>query len=1002
MDSDSEASVSERIAPSLKTFVVPRLRLYGVHIGNDQLLFSLVCRLFAAAVPALDLTDPDIKECISILVASTTIQSTQPFSAMPLWQLLEQVPVSLRWDIYAHVKFSMYYCVPALVVARAFIGAKAQRELKTATVDNKWEIARLLLIMSSSQPLIVFDIIVNDVMRKGNGALASKIIREAPAYALDCLVYTIMEELGMPEDIRSRIAEDKINIAQWFQNMSEFIGQVVRMFSVDMLPLLMWILSNMQDEKPLEVILLRHIITQCSGLEYSLDGMKRELCEARCCLPKLRSRIQDPVEESTSEETKEKKNATRRLTKALQSNDLSASIAIALAHAVSVIEITAGYGSTDVYHLVWAHDTIMQVLIVYMDFVKKNLLQQYTASLPVLSDLVNLYNIEMSLAMFIAAPCYHMESNATGVHTYSVSQQLPLIIAAQTREALDTITPEFYAAFWSLNACDIHVNKKLYTSEIAKISEKLSANQSGHSVSELRSLRPKLQDSRKDLESELTAATTLVAHFKEKLQAISGTLAVADIQSNRVAVCFVEACLLPRMFLSIEDAVFCSRFLILLAELKFERVSLIQITDKVIQKVGTVAMSCTPIERICLARFISDMLQYFKSVTSVKDFASVADTPAFERIVRDKEGNIVPQAITQTKFVAFLYALHKSLLSEIKECLGADEAYHTQSGLMLLSHLIKMEAFPAYRQHASDLSAAIERRIANLDESHDGVRLVARSLLSPLSALGSLPDASVHDTSFASVPPSAPAPAVAEAKRKNVPIASIVSDVKAQSASKPPPPSTPHPSEVKKETSSKAPTEKAAGAVEETKSVVPLSSAAPTSKEKSPPRPDVKSDRASSRSSDANAGSTSNIKNEDERALKEQKDQVMRSKQANNKSSDSKPQSSAADIGSKRALDESAKSAQQPSSQRSDPAAKSTAAPSTSTSTTSKPVSRDEPRRDSARDGGPRGGGDLGPRDGSGRDTGVSSRDSGGRDARSASGAGNTVDNRERAVVTDR
>ena len=60
--------------------------------------------------------------------------------------------------------------------------------------------------------MFVFDTIVNDVLRKGNGALASKIIRSAPAYALDCLVYTIMEELGMPEDSRSRIAEDKVNV----------------------------------------------------------------------------------------------------------------------------------------------------------------------------------------------------------------------------------------------------------------------------------------------------------------------------------------------------------------------------------------------------------------------------------------------------------------------------------------------------------------------------------------------------------------------------------------------------------------------------------------------------------------------------------------------------------------------------------------------------------------------------------------------------------------------
>jgi peptidoglycan/LPS O-acetylase OafA/YrhL len=73
-------------------------------------------------------------------------------------------------------------------------------------------------------------------VRKANGALASKIIRLAPAYALHCLVYTIMEKLGMPEDSRSRIAEDKVNVAQWFQNMSEFIGQVVRTYTVELVP----------------------------------------------------------------------------------------------------------------------------------------------------------------------------------------------------------------------------------------------------------------------------------------------------------------------------------------------------------------------------------------------------------------------------------------------------------------------------------------------------------------------------------------------------------------------------------------------------------------------------------------------------------------------------------------------------------------------------------------------------------------------------------------------
>jgi hypothetical protein len=510
-----------------------------------------------------------------------------------------------------------------------------------------------------------------------------------------------------------------------------------------------------------------------------------------------------------------------------------------------------------------------------------------------------------------------------------------------------------------------------------------------------------LQDTKKDLESELTAATALVAHVREKLQAMSKTLSLADSQYHRVAVGFVEACLFPRMFLSIEDAVFCSRFLILLAELKFERVSLIQITDQVIKKVGIVAMSCTPIERICLARFISDMLQYFKSVSSVKDFASVADTPAFERMVR-KTGTeaIIPQAITQTKFVAFVYSLHKNLLTEIKECLSGDEAYCIQGGLMLLSHLIKMEAFPAYRQHAFDLSSAIEKRVASLDESLDGVRLTARSLLSPLSALGSLPDASLLDPTLVSVVASAPAPAPApaEAKRKNVPIASIVPDIKAQPTSKPPPPSAPHPSEVNIDASTPAPIEKGSGPLEQSKPG-PSSSAAPPSNAKSNPSHVVKS-RSNADTAETSRPS-SNSKADDERHLKEQKEQVMRTKHLNDKSGDGKSQSSVVDIGNKRGLDDSTKSSQQPSSQRTDPPNKVIPVQSTSAPVTAnqKPSSRDEPRRDLHRDTGRAG--DSGPRDASGRDVVVKQDYSGGRDGRS-SGGGSVVENRDRTVVADR
>lgn len=179
--------------------------------------------------------------------------------------------------------------------------------------------------------------------------------------------------------------------------------------------------------------------------------MKRELCEARCCLPKLRGRIvqhSGPGRRRHFGGDKGEKVCIKEIDAGASGQQPVRKHRHCIgACCERVIELTAGYGSTDVYHLVWARDTVMQVLILYMDFIRQHNLQQYVASLPVLSELINTYNIEMSLAMFIVAPCYHKEISASGFHSYSISTQIPLIIAAQTRESLDTITPDFYAAF---------------------------------------------------------------------------------------------------------------------------------------------------------------------------------------------------------------------------------------------------------------------------------------------------------------------------------------------------------------------------------------------------------------------------------------------------------------------------------------------------------------------------------------------------------------------------
>eukprot|EP00466_Bigelowiella_natans_P018578 jgi/Bigna1/80425/fgenesh1_pg.71_\ len=148
----------------------------------------------------------------------------------------------------------------------------------------------------------------------------------------------------------------------------------------------------------------------------------------------------------------------------------------------------------------------------------------------------------------------------------------------------DKISPEFYTVFWEMDRCDLAVPEKLYEDQISKLKAQIADGPS-----------PDLKDQKwsKEKDRMLKTMSKLrdeVAAQRKNQKSVMETLKkrkdywLADMKSkSETGSCFLQYCILPRCFLTPNDALYCAKFLETILKIDTPWLSMIHFYDQLIK-----------------------------------------------------------------------------------------------------------------------------------------------------------------------------------------------------------------------------------------------------------------------------------------------------------------------------------------------------------------------------------------------------------------------------------
>jgi THO complex subunit 2 len=133
----------------------------GLHL--DAILFTRLCRLLATAPQA----DAEFYLRGQLLPAFS-LCSASPALAHELWQLLQRLPYTRRFDLYHDWREAAYSSSPELMLARALAMHDTRRVMRRLAKENVKQLGRLIGKISHCSPAAVFPVILDQLQSYDN------------------------------------------------------------------------------------------------------------------------------------------------------------------------------------------------------------------------------------------------------------------------------------------------------------------------------------------------------------------------------------------------------------------------------------------------------------------------------------------------------------------------------------------------------------------------------------------------------------------------------------------------------------------------------------------------------------------------------------------------------------------------------------------------------------------------------------------------------------------
>lgn len=312
------------------------------------------------------------------------------------------------------------------------------------------------------------------------------------------------------------------------------------------------------------------------------------------------------------------------------------------------------------------------------------------------------------------------------------------------------LSPALVHAFWTLKLGDIAVPVDLYEEErnrmlsIKSIWENELEQYRRHTSGELDRARrceteySLIQDFTTDLEEEKAAMMKRHDAVLEKLRKIRDDLhrpssSGTELERQHSARLFLQECVIPRCRISVPDALFCSRFIILMFQMDIPVVSFSHFFENFLLLIPTLLRSCSENEALGVTGLINELLSMLEKWRSNKtNFELEMGSLKYTGLQYvDKNGEGVQ--FKHERLCEWLFDIHQRLTAGMCEVVSSKEYLYSRNSLSVLVGV--SEFFPKVTEHAKRIDNAVGELV---NSDMEDLRLTANGVLARLRAGGSM------------------------------------------------------------------------------------------------------------------------------------------------------------------------------------------------------------------------------------------------------------------------
>jgi THO complex subunit 2 len=644
--------------------VSPFLFRLGSHIHKNAHVFTQVCRLLRLHVEmVMKETDGDsrheslLPSCsilARVLLPALSCSANIPYYSSLIWDSISLFPYDMRFNIYnlwkgkglgkdgATDRTKHFECCVA--EAAALLGAKAK--LKRLTKENMRLIGKQLAGFSTTNPLVVYSLILNQVTVYENlipfvvGALAI-----STTLSRDVMACCILTHLNRDKDKQdSRVKEGDTSVSSGFSLLSKFIATFYRRFpSVEMKGLLHYLVKRCEDGDSLDLLVLKDLLYIMGGAG-SLTDVSSSQLEGLAGGKALRLEVIG----GSSKEAQSKK-AIESLRRELVESKTALPMIIYMDKLRKKIIYDEGLDNLKlISHL---YDTTQDLLMQFTEFLVSgdlNQLESVALTIPYIDDLILEHGLDIQVAFqlvrpLIRAALQHGTDFKAAPKWLRRWHPLHSQITGALEKVLGTahekcLTTEMLVLFWCCSLTDIHVPEQRYETEIKRLRDRLEDLSHPAKVATKSRDKPNpvaVAEADKERRNQLIKTTQLVEEIENEFKAQK--VHVANVHSiimdkrqsffsgstadaSSVVDYIIQDVVHKRCLMSPIDAVYSSRFFTLVNSMGEASVfSTVQFADRAMRFLSPLLFCTTETESGFLGYTIRDLLTYVCQWVDDKD-----------------------------------------------------------------------------------------------------------------------------------------------------------------------------------------------------------------------------------------------------------------------------------------------------------------------------------------------------------------------------------------------